>query len=122
MCTCRQREWKDGRRGVERGWCRPHARRSARFFWGAVMSLALLTLPVVAQETVKAEPEAGLKARGQVFWEARMQGGLCRPVWLARTEGAAGDELDQLHPSARDRCSIWRPRSRGCRSMKPKAC
>src|SRR5262245_51247881 len=27
------------------------------------------------------------------------QGGLCGPVWFARTKGASGDELDQLHPS-----------------------
>ena len=72
MFDWRQREWQDGCRGVDRGWCRPHVRLSARFLWGALLSLVLLALPVVAQETVKVEPEAGLKARGQAFWEARI--------------------------------------------------
>jgi hypothetical protein len=40
---------------------------------GALVCVALLTLPLAAQETAKAEPEAGLKARGQAFWEARIK-------------------------------------------------
>ncbi len=73
MFDWRQRKREDDCRGVDRGWCRPHARLSPRFLLGALMSLALLALPLVAQETAKVEPEAGLKARGQAFWEARIK-------------------------------------------------
>jgi hypothetical protein len=34
---------------------------------GALACLALLILPLAAQETAKAEPEAGLKARAQAL-------------------------------------------------------
>jgi hypothetical protein len=73
MFDWRQRKREDDCRRVDRGWCRPHARLSSRFLLGALMSLALLALPLVAQETAKAEPEAGLKGRGQAFWEARVK-------------------------------------------------
>jgi hypothetical protein len=35
--------------------------------------LALSVLPLAAQETAKQEPDTGLKARGQAFWEARIR-------------------------------------------------
>jgi hypothetical protein len=35
--------------------------------------MALLALPVAAQEPAQADPEAGLKARAQAFWEARIK-------------------------------------------------
>jgi hypothetical protein len=38
-----------------------------------VVGLALLALPLAAQEATREDPEAGLKARGQAFWEARVQ-------------------------------------------------
>jgi len=40
---------------------------------GALACLALLTLSLSAQEAAKTEPEVGLKARGQTFWEARIK-------------------------------------------------
>jgi hypothetical protein len=37
------------------------------------VGLALLALPLAAEELAKAEPDVGLKARGQAFWEARIK-------------------------------------------------
>jgi hypothetical protein len=68
-----QRTWEDDRRDVDRGWRSSRARLKHRFLLGALMSLALLALPLAAQETAKTWPEAGLKARGQAFWEARIK-------------------------------------------------
>jgi hypothetical protein len=73
MFGWRQRRREVDRRGVDRGERCPHARLRHRAMLGALACLALLTLPVAAQETAKAEPEAGLKARGQAFWEARIK-------------------------------------------------
>ena len=38
-----------------------------------MLCLALLALPLAAEEIAKAEPDVGLKARGQAFWEARIK-------------------------------------------------
>jgi hypothetical protein len=73
MFGWRQRRREVDRRGVDRGERCLHARLRHRAMLGALACLALLTLPVAAQETAKAEPEAGLKARGQAFWEARIK-------------------------------------------------
>jgi glucan-binding YG repeat protein len=37
------------------------------------VGLILLALPLAAEELAKAAPETALKARAQVFWEARVQ-------------------------------------------------
>jgi hypothetical protein len=58
--------------GVDRGWRCPRGRGRPRVLLGTWVGLVLLALPLAAQETAKAEPEAGLKARGQAFWEARI--------------------------------------------------
>jgi hypothetical protein len=73
MFGWRQRKREDDWRGVDRCWRCPQARVRLRNPLGALVCLALLTLPLAAQETAKAEPEAGLKARGQAFWEARIK-------------------------------------------------
>ena len=73
MFDWRQRRHEDDCRRVERGWCRPHARLSPRFLLGALVGLALLALPLAAEEMAKAEPDADLKTRGQAFWEARIK-------------------------------------------------
>jgi hypothetical protein len=73
MCGWRQRRRAVDRRGVDGGARCPHAKLRHRAMLGALACLALLTLPLAAQETAKAEPEAGLKARGQAFWEARIK-------------------------------------------------
>jgi hypothetical protein len=41
---------------------------------GALVCLALLALPLAAEETAKAAPEVSLKERGEAFWEARIKG------------------------------------------------
>jgi hypothetical protein len=69
------RQWRrEGNwRGVERDWRGPQARRRPRALLGALLCLALLALPLAAEEIAKAEPDVGLKARGQAFWEARIK-------------------------------------------------
>ena len=69
------RQWRrEGNwRGVERDWRGPQARRRPRALLGALLCLALLALPLAAEEMAKAEPDVGLKARGQAFWEARIK-------------------------------------------------
>ena len=69
------RQWRrEGNgRGVERGWGGPQARRSPWALLGALLGLALLALPLRAEEIAKAELDVGLKARGQAFWEARIK-------------------------------------------------
>jgi hypothetical protein len=69
------RQWRrEGNwRGVERDWRGPQARRRPRALLGALLCLALLALPLAAEEIAKAKPDAGLKARGQAFWEARIK-------------------------------------------------
>jgi hypothetical protein len=69
------RQWRrEGNwRGVERDWRGPQARRRPRSLLGALLCLALLALPLAAEEMAKAEPDVGLKARGQTFWEARIK-------------------------------------------------
>jgi hypothetical protein len=73
MFGWRQRRREVDRRGVDRGGHWAHAKLRHRAMLGALACLALLTLPLAAQETGKTEPEAGLKARGQAFWEARIK-------------------------------------------------
>jgi hypothetical protein len=66
--------WREGNwRGVERDWRGPQARRRPRALLSALLCLALLALPLAAEEIAKAEPDVGLKARGQAFWEARIK-------------------------------------------------
>jgi hypothetical protein len=69
------RQWRrEGNwRGVERDWRDQRARRRTRALLGALLSLALLALPLAAEEIAKAEPDVGLKARGQAFWQARIK-------------------------------------------------
>jgi hypothetical protein len=69
------RQWRrEGNwRGVERDWRGPQARRRPLALLCALLCLALLALPLAAEEMAKAEPDAGLKARGQTFWEARIK-------------------------------------------------
>ena len=69
------RQWRrEGNwRGVERDWRGPQARRRPRALLGALLCLALLALPLAAEEIAKAEPDVDLKARGQAFWEARIK-------------------------------------------------
>jgi hypothetical protein len=66
----REGDW----RGVDCGWRWPKARVRLRALLGALACLALLALPLAAEETAKAAPEAALKGRGQAFWEARIKG------------------------------------------------
>jgi hypothetical protein len=66
--------WREGNwRSVEPDWQGPQARRRPRALLGALLCLALLALPLAAEEIAKAEPDVGLKARGQAFWEARIK-------------------------------------------------
>jgi hypothetical protein len=69
------RQWRrEGNwRGIERERRGPQARRRPRALLGALLCLALLALPLAAEEIAKAEPDVGLKARGQAFWEARIK-------------------------------------------------
>jgi hypothetical protein len=73
MCDGRQRKRADEGRSGERGWCCPTTKRSLRALLGALVGMALLALPVAAQEPAQADPDAGLKARAQAFWEARIK-------------------------------------------------
>ena len=71
-------DWKQRMRagegqGVDRGGRGPHARRSPRALLGALVGVALLALPLAAEEAAKAAPDEGLKTRGQAFWEARIK-------------------------------------------------
>jgi hypothetical protein len=71
-------DWRQWRRegnwqGVEHDWRGPQARRRPRALLGALVGLALLALPLAAEEVAKAEPDVGLKGRGQAFWEARIK-------------------------------------------------
>jgi hypothetical protein len=69
------RQWRrEGNwRGVERDWRGPQARRRPRALLGALLCLALLALPLGGEEIAKVEPDVGLNARGQAFWEARIK-------------------------------------------------
>jgi hypothetical protein len=73
MFDRRQRKRENDWKGIDRGWRCPHARLRARFLLGTLVSLTLLALPLAAEEIAKAEPDVGLKARGQAFWEARIK-------------------------------------------------
>jgi hypothetical protein len=73
MCDGRQHKRADEGRGGERGWGYPTTKGSLRALLGALVGMALLALPVAAQEPAQADPEAGLKARAQAFWEARIK-------------------------------------------------
>jgi hypothetical protein len=71
-------DWKQRMRagegqGVDRGGRGPYARRSPRALLGALVGVALLALPLAAEEAAKAAPDEGLKTRGQAFWEARIK-------------------------------------------------
>ena len=72
MFDWRQRPRQDGSRRVDRSWCRPDVRLSARCLLGALLGLALMALPLAAEEIATAEPDASLKTRGQAFWGARI--------------------------------------------------
>jgi hypothetical protein len=73
MFDARQRTKGSHGRGVNHGWQYPSTWRRPRVLLGTLVGLVLLALPLAAQETATAEPEAGLKARGQAFWEARIK-------------------------------------------------
>jgi hypothetical protein len=72
MCDGRQRKRAGKGQGGERGWCCPTTRRSLRLLLGALVGVALLALPLAAEDTDKTAPAEGLKTRGQAFWEARI--------------------------------------------------
>jgi hypothetical protein len=72
MFGSRQRKWA-GDWGVDCGWRGRNVSLRPRAMLGALMCVALLAFPLGGQETAKAEPEPGLKARGQAFWEARIR-------------------------------------------------
>ena len=59
--------------GVERDWGGPQARRRPWALLRALLCLALLALPLGAEERAKVESDVGLNARGQAFWEARIK-------------------------------------------------
>jgi hypothetical protein len=59
--------------GVEPDWRGLQARRRPQALLGVLLGLVLLALPLTAEEIAKAEPDVGLKARGQAFWEARIK-------------------------------------------------
>jgi hypothetical protein len=73
MFDARQHTKENDGLGVDRGWRCPRARVRPRALLGTLVGLVLLALPLAAQETATAEPEAGVKARGQAFWEARIK-------------------------------------------------
>jgi hypothetical protein len=73
MLDAQQRTKENPELGVDRGWRCLRARGRPRVLLGTLVGLVLLALPLMAQETATAEPEAGLKARGQAFWEARVK-------------------------------------------------
>jgi hypothetical protein len=73
MFAWRQRSREDACRRLDRHQCRAPGRTTARVLLGAGLGLALLVLPLWAQETTQVERDADLKARGQAFWEARVK-------------------------------------------------
>jgi hypothetical protein len=73
MFDARQHTKGNDELGVDCGWRCPRARVRPRALLGTLVGLVLLALPLAAQETATAEPEAGVKARGQAFWEARIK-------------------------------------------------
>jgi hypothetical protein len=88
MFDARQRKSEGHGWGVERRWRCPSAQGRPRALLGAFLGVVLLALPLAAEEAAKTEPEAGLKARGQAFWKARI------------TEGSAGQDA-WLEPKVR---------------------
>jgi hypothetical protein len=73
MFDARQRTREDNWRDVDRGRRGLPARLRPPSLLGVLGCVALLAWPLAAEETATAEPEAGLKARGQAFWEARIK-------------------------------------------------
>jgi hypothetical protein len=73
MLDARQRTREDDWRHVDRGWQGLPARLRPPSLLGVLGCVALLASLLTAEETAPAEPEAGLKARGQAFWEARIK-------------------------------------------------
>lgn len=73
MVEWSQRQRESDWRGIELSWRGSCARRRPRVLLGALLGLALLALPLAAQEAAKAELESGLQARGQTFWRARIK-------------------------------------------------
>jgi hypothetical protein len=73
MWDSRRRQRVDNRGGIAPVRRCPCARLMPRALLGALLGLALLALPLAAEEIAKAEPDMGLKARGQAFWEARVK-------------------------------------------------
>jgi hypothetical protein len=73
MFVWQQRRRAGDGRGADCNWRVPQARLGPRALLGALVCVALLALPLAAEELAKATPEVGLKARGQAFWEARVK-------------------------------------------------
>jgi hypothetical protein len=64
-------DWRQRKRvGEGRG---PQARCRSRALLGVLIAMALLALPLAAEEAAKAAPDGGLQSRGQAFWEARIK-------------------------------------------------
>jgi len=93
MFKRRQQQREGDGRGIERGSHCPQARGRPRALLGTLVCVALLALPLAAEQTAKVEPEVGLKARGQAFWEARI------------TEDYAG-QYNLLEPKVRRQLSL----------------
>jgi hypothetical protein len=74
MCDARQHTKDTHGLGGDRGWRGLPARRRPPILLGVLGCVALPAWLLAAEETATAEPEAGLKARGQAFWEARIEG------------------------------------------------
>jgi len=73
MFDWRQRKRAVEGQGVDRGGRDPHARRRLHALLGILASVALLALPLLAEEGAKAALDDGLQARGQAFWAARIK-------------------------------------------------
>ena len=73
MFDWRQQQREGNWWGANRDWRVPQARLRPRALLGVLTCVALLALPLAAEELAKATPEVGLKARGQAFWEARVK-------------------------------------------------
>jgi hypothetical protein len=73
MFDWRQRKRVGEGRGVGRGGRDSTVRRRLQALLGALVGVALLALPLAAEEAAKAAPDDGLPARGQAFWEARIK-------------------------------------------------
>jgi hypothetical protein len=111
-------DWRQRKR-VGEGWG-PQARCRSRALLGVLIGMALLALPLAAEEAAKAAPDEGLQARGQAFWEARIKEDYATQYGLLEPKVRRQLSLTN-YIQAQGPCSIWRPASRGCRSTRPKA-